>query len=101
MINASDYEIYHSMVNVVEHHTGQVIRHKNPPLSLLKKLCLALIALKKNPKPKIAFFIPEDGLAANFGDIPELLSQMGNEVYWFYGQPKHFQNSVLKNSFRL
>ncbi len=99
MINASDYEIYHSMVNVVEHHTGQVIRHKNPPLSLLKKLCLALIALKKNPKPKIAFFIPEDGLAANFGDIPKLLSQMGNEVYWFYGQPKHFQNCVPENSF--
>ena len=87
------------MVNVVEHHTGQIIRHKSPPLPLLKELCLALIATKKNLKPKIAFFIPEDGLGANFGEIPELLSQMGNEVCWFYGQPKHFQNGVPENSF--
>ena len=99
MINASINEIYHSMVNVVEHHTGQIIRHKSPPLPLLKELCLALIATKKNLKPKIAFFIPEDGLAANFGEVPELLSQKGNEVYWFYGQPKQFQNGVPENSF--
>ena len=99
MTNASDYEIYHAMVNVVEHHTGQVVRHKSPPLRLLKELCLALIATKKNNKPKIAFFIPEDGLAANFGDIPQLLSQKGNEIYWFYGQPHHFQKNVAENSF--
>jgi len=99
MINASINEIYHAMVNVVEQHTGQVVRHKNPPLRLLKELCLALIATKKNSKPKIAFFVPEDGLVANFGDIPQLLSQMGNEIYWLYGQPHHFQRNVAENSF--
>ena len=84
MNNASDHEIYNAMVNVVEYHTGQVIRHKKPPLPLLKDLSLALIATKKSDKPKIAFFSPEDGLAANFGYVPELLAQMGNEIYWFF-----------------
>ena len=99
MINAPDQEIFNAMVNVVEYHTGQVIRHKKPPLPLLKDLSLALIATKKSNKPKIAFFSPEDGLAANFGNVPELLSQMGNEIYWFYGQPHHFQESVVGNNF--
>ena len=99
MINASINEIYHSMVNVVEHHTGQIIRHKSPPLHLLKELCLALIATKKNLKPKIAFFIPEDGLAANFGEIPELLSQMGMRFIGFMGNQNIFKMVYQKIAF--
>lgn len=57
------------------------------------------LARRESNKLRVAFFCPQKGLAANFGDIPDELEKMGCEVIWLLGNRQYFREFEKDNKY--
>ena len=87
-----------ALINVLKRDTG-IPFDQNVDVAVLELVAIATLNLRRTDASRIAFFAPEESFVGNFGEIPQLLEAMGNEVIWLFGQPDGFLDTAPKNCY--
>ena len=87
-----------ALINVLKRDTG-IPFDQTVDIAVLQLVTIATLNLRRTDASRIAFFAPEESFVGNFGEIPQLLEAMGNEVIWLFGQPDRFLDTSPKNGY--
>ena len=87
-----------ALINVLKRDTG-IPFDQAVDVAVLQLVAIATLNLRRTDASRIAFFAPDESFVGNYGEIPQLLEAMGNEVIWLFGQSDRFLDTAPKNSY--
>ena len=70
-----------ALINVLKRDTG-IPFDQAVDVAVLQLVAIATLNLRRTDASRIAFFAPDESFVGNYGEIPQLLEAMGNEVIW-------------------